>query len=119
MQYIWHVEVPDMIWGCDPQNNTRPPTPQMEEVEGNLESLQSEGMCFPHSFQIILDGCKPTIFKEQKFIMANLGGQKKKHHTIETQQSVFQNEQINTNKLLKLKTKREKKACIVWTVYLP
>jgi len=50
-----------MIWGCDHQNNKYPPIPQMEEVEGNSESLQSKGMCFPRSFQTTLDGCKPII----------------------------------------------------------
>jgi len=53
-----------MIWGCDHQNNIHPPSPQMEEVEGNLESLQSKGMCFPHSFRTTLDGCKPIIVDE-------------------------------------------------------
>jgi len=63
-----------MIWGCDHQNNKHPPIPQMEEVEGNLESLQSKGMCFPHSFQTTLDGCKPIICAKVIFFTASLGG---------------------------------------------
>lgn len=71
-----------MIWGCDLQSNIHPPSPQREEVEGNSESFQSEGMCFPHSFQTTPDDCKPTIFKEQ-FCYEQSWREEKAHHTIE------------------------------------
>jgi hypothetical protein len=73
-------EVPCMRWGCGHQNNIHPLTPQMEEEEGNLESLQSKGMCFPHSFQTTLDGCKPNISKKQHLLWVIMVGKNKSHN---------------------------------------
>lgn len=77
-----------MIWGCDHQNNKYPPIPRMEEVEGNSESLQSRGMCFPHSFQTTQDGCKPIICAKSNIFLQALLVEK---------QSLFQNELIQNS----------------------
>lgn len=53
--------VPCMLQDFGLLSSVHPPIHQREGVEENLEFLQNRNMCFLHSSQTTLGGCRPKI----------------------------------------------------------